>query len=81
MNCFSLCRIVRLTSPNLNYCVIVGAILIYGSVFVVIPVSGSLAVWNVVCKVLHNDYMMINNYSILSFNFRWKLLSIVLDTP
>ena len=32
-------RIVRLTSPNLNYCIIAGAILIYGSVFVSLPVS------------------------------------------
>ena len=29
----------RLTSPNLNYCIIAGAILIYGSVFVSLPVS------------------------------------------
>ena len=49
-----ICRIVRLTSPNLNYCIIAGAMLIYGSVFVSVPFSTSLVVWDACCKVFQD---------------------------
>lgn len=35
---FFICRVVRLTSPNLNYLIIAGALLLYASVvFIVTP--------------------------------------------
>ena len=44
-------RIIRLTSPNLNYFMIVGAFMVYFSVFIrVLPTTDMLA-WEFICSV------------------------------
>ena len=58
---FTTDRIVRLTSPNLNYCIIAGAILIYGSVFVSLPVTSSVSMWDIYCKVYNNYNAKLHN--------------------
>lgn len=51
-------RIVRLTSPNLNYCIIAGALLLYGSAFIRLPFTNDLLVWDIFCKVSTIFYVM-----------------------
>ena len=50
-NIYTYIRIVRLTSPNLNYSILAGALLMYGSAFVRLPYTSNLTVWDFSCKV------------------------------
>ena len=47
-------RIVRLTSPNLNYVIVLGVILMYISVYLYCLSMDNTAIQLVVAKVRHN---------------------------
>lgn len=46
-----LCRVVKLTSPNLNYFIILGVISLYIGCFVQVIPTTSLLVWDYFCQV------------------------------
>ena len=82
---FFLHRIVKLTSPNLNYFIHLGALSLYvGSLIRVTP-STSLAVWDHVCRVSNTHattyYMVLMNFwGILLSKYRPLLPLYALDT-
>ena len=45
------CRIIRLTSPNLNYFIITGALIMYGSVYIRMARTNNEAFWKINCHV------------------------------
>ena len=62
---YFVCRIVKLTSPNLNYFIISGAVLLYGSVYVRVYFDSSELYNDVRCNV-SNMYIQSYSTSILS---------------
>lgn len=48
---FSFFKVMKLTSPNLNYCTIIGALLLYMATISAVIQSNSLAEWDYICLV------------------------------
>ena len=53
-------RVVRLTSPNLNYFIIIGATILYGSIYPRMARTSSTNFWIINCHVSANflDYVL-----------------------
>lgn len=58
----NICRIVRLTSPNLNYFIIVGALCIYMSVYIRFYVTSNEIYHNIRCNVSSAVHTSILNF-------------------